>query len=1234
MQDQDAPLPVSPTSERSLGKVDQSFYLIGVGASAGGLDAIKQMISQVPAGFPHSLVIVQHISPDYKSLMSEILGRETSLPVQEVADDMPIEAGRIYLIPPRSNIVIQGTTADKADRIDHTGAQAAHAGLRFSLVDQTPKPTLNLPIDLFFHSLSEAVADRSIAVILSGSGSDGSRGLRAVKDREGFVIVQDPNMAAFDGMPRSAIATGIVDMILPPDSIVGEIVRYVEMRESGIDNVDRVFAGAEDTFTELLKLVSARADLDFRLYKEPTLKRRVARRMALQGYKSVETYLERLRRDSAELNVLYREFLVGVTNFFRDRPIWTHLRNTVLEDLFRHGSEEEPVRVWSVGCSTGEEAYTIAMVLEEYRAANGISRDFRVFATDVNQAAIQAAKQGVYPDSVRDEIPDVYMARGYISFQAGTFTIAPSIRNRIVFSVHNVMEDAPFTRTDLIVCRNLLIYLGPDVQAKIMTHFSFSLRQDGILQLGAAETPGQHGTSFEPLAHKMRIYRNIRRVKSNFQRMTRTMEFHTAPFLPRTRRMGARSHTPGDDITAMLQYALHDCDSVICITDDLAKVIRTFGDHGDLLNIPSTGFSASLLELVDERLRSSLALVMREAETDGQATKSGVRVIGEDAVQVIDITCRKVPWENHSLAFAVTFRRHPEAPTAPEGPVAEDAPSLPSQAYIQHLESEVRSLQDMLSATAEDLGASNEELQTTNEELIASNEELQANNEETQSINEELHTLNAENADKIAELEAATGDIKNLLATADLAVLLLDNQLCIRQFSASIDRYVRLEQSDIGRPLENFAVMLDNPSLVTLLDDIRLCRDSGTESTRDLRARDSGFVFCRVRPYRNVHGQRHGVVVAMTDTTEIRLLEQEVRQQRDRLEGLLESEAAGYWDWNIPTGQLFMSPRFKAMFGYAADEVENTLEGRDALIHPDDLQATRDAFEEHVASQGRARFDVEKRYIHRDGSIVWVISRGRVLSWSETNQPLRMMGVHIDITRQKQRELEVRERAAELRRFAFIAAHDLMQPMNTIEGSIAVLREDLPANMMEDQEQILDFLTTSTERMKGRIHGILDFSRLQDSDFDFVPVDLGEVVRSCLEDIAVMVQMAEARVTVGDLPTVLGSKNLALRVVQNLVSNALKYRDKTRPCQITITEAAAPKGMVAFSVTDNGIGIPPEHRKKVFELFSRLHTEEEYAGNGLGLALSERIVTQLEGEIEITDGQDGGTTVTVTLKAG
>ncbi|MEM6640475.1 MAG: chemotaxis protein CheB [Pseudomonadota bacterium] len=1215
---------------RTIGTVDTSFYIIGIGASAGGLDAIRQLISQVPADFPHSLVIVQHISPDYKSMMPEILARETSLRISQVSDGMAVKPSQIYLIPPRSNIVIQGTSDDDQPGPGRVGDDATHDGLRFSLVEPASRPAVNLPIDIFFHSLAEAVQDRSVAIVLSGTGTDGSRGLRAIRDREGFVMVQEPNTAAFDGMPKAAIGTGIVDVVVAPDMMVSELNRYFELRAHGISNVMNLFRETEQEFDRIVKLVSAKADIDFQQYKKPTLQRRVARRMAFRGVTSPSSYLEKLDGDSAEINTLHREFLVGVTNFFRDLPVWNALIETVLPGLFSGGNLDEPVKVWSAGCSTGEEAFTIAILLERYRREHDIARDYRIYATDVKADAINIAKQGTYADGVRDEMPHEILESDLVQFRSGTCRISSSVRNKVFFAVHNIVDDVPYTRTDLVICRNLLIYLSPDVQTKVMTHFSFSLRQDGFLLLGAAESPGQHGAMFEPVLQKSRIYRNTRHVGAHMRRTKLALDFPITRILPRNTDAATRLNRRPDDTGKLLHASLVDAGVCVCIVSEDGRMIRTFGEHERLLRISSDGFSPNLLDLVDEQLRSAMAMMMRRADIDGHAEKTHIRVGGD----FISASCRKIEWDNHPVAFSITLR-HPiktDEDHSDEPPTSANARATNSH-YARQLESEVESLQAMLSATAEDLGASNEELQTTNEELIASNEELQANNEETQSINEELYTVNAENVERIAELEAATADINNLLATADLGILVLSDDLRIRQFSHGIALYFELQEGDIGRPINNFSSKLTNAGLMNVMDDVERARDHGAQNIREVQRTDGGWARTGVRPYRDADNSARGVVVTFLDITETKQLAHEVETQRDRLEGLLESEAAGYWDWDVEAGTEYLSPRFKSMFGYAEHEMENTPEAWQEIIHPDDLPGTLEMFEAHVESRGEIPYDREVRYRHKDGSIIWVLCRGRVVEWDEEHRPLRMMGMHLDITSLKKREQEIQRRAEEIRRFAFIAAHDLIQPINTFENSLSMLIEDLPASDTPDQDQLIHFLTVSAQRMKSRIGGILEYSRMQDGTLELQRVDMDKVVARVLGDCVSQIEEAGAQIHVDALPMCLGAASLLARVFQNLISNSLKYRDNSRDCSVRITEAPAPEGMVGYAVTDNGIGVPSKYKDKVFELFSRLHTEKEFEGNGLGLALCERIVARHGGQITMVEQDQDGARFVFTLKA-
>ncbi|MCG7622512.1 chemotaxis protein CheB [Epibacterium sp. Ofav1-8] len=1229
---------------RPMGSVDQRFYIIGVGASAGGLDAIKQLLTRVPEDFPHSFVVIQHLSPDYKSLMTEILGRETQHQVVEVEDDMPVEPHHIYVIPPGAHIVIQGTRGDSnsgrahqagdPDASDNANAPRG-AGLRFSLVAPQPRPALNLPIDVFFLSLAEAAGERAIGVVLSGTGSDGSRGLRAIKDSEGLVIAQDPETCGFDGMPRQAIATGLVDQVLQPDDIVEEIDRFIALRQSGIADVDEVFSGAQDIFRQILERVSTRAEIDFALYKEPTLKRRIARRMGFLGLTRAEEYLRYLEDNSGEAELLYREFLVGVTNFFRDLHVWRTMEARVLRRLFEEGDTSAPLRIWSVGCSTGEEAYTLAMLLQKFRDDNQIERDFRVYATDVNENAVNTAKQGIYPDHTLEEIPVEYREAGYITHHPGTFAIAPKIRAQIVFAVHDITLDPPYTRTDLIVCRNLLIYLSPDVQARVMVNFSMSLRMEGYLLLGAAETPGPDGVRFSFFMGKERIYKNMRVAQSRPGRGSLTAQLPALGMLPRARRMLSSTHTAQDDLHSLFQFSLEASQTGVCIVDPSATLLKTFGNMKSILQIPDSGFSTNIFELCDDRLRSAVALVMRGAEDNTSAQASDIRLIEEDEVRTISVSGRKIMWEGHTTAIALFIRQSTQAlPRSQPGTADGEEPAAQTRAYIQHLEGEVRSLQEMLGVTAQDLGASNEELQTANEELIAANEELQANNEETQSINEELHTVNTENIERISELEQVNADVDNLLETAALGILLLDNDMCIRRFSAGVTRYLDLQHSDVGRPLQSFATALLPEAVTLLLEDATLARDQGEETERELRRRDGGFVQTRVRQFTRPRGSPDGVVITLLDITDSKLLEQEARRQSEILASVLESEEAGYWDWNIPSDQLYISRRFLELLGFATGELAPTPETWFALIHEEDRPRFHQAYDAHVESRGTKPFAVEVRYLRKDGSVIWVKSRGQVTDWSVDHRPMRMIGVHQNVTDLREREDEIQRRANEIRRFAFISAHDLKQPLNTIESSIEALLEELPDQLDEEAREVVDYLTRGTNRLKRRVDAILDFARLQDKDVTLEPLDLNRIARASVQDLKVPIEQAGAEVIVEPLPQALGVPDLIARVLQNLLSNALKYRHPDRPCRITIAPLATVDGRVGVRVDDTGIGIAEKDRESVFELFTRLHVESEVEGSGLGLAMCEKIISMHGGTIEVVEAEDGGSSFRFTLGEG
>ena len=1220
------------SSRRKIGQVDHSFYIIGVGASAGGLEAIKQLVAQSETSFTYCFVIIQHISPNHKSMMTEILTRETGMTVQEVTDDMPVEGGNVYLIPPRSNVVIQGTIDDTQPHISENRLEA-RAGLRFSLIAPAPRPQLNLPIDIFFHSLAEAVGDRAIGVVLSGTGTDGSRGLRTIKNHDGFVMVQEPETAEFSGMPQAAITTKLVDLIAAPDVMMGELRRYVELRESGAYDVDNLFHDLDADLGDLIKRISATANIDFSQYKKPTLKRRIARRMALTQSETLLEYKKYVDDNPNELSILHREFLVGVTNFFRDGATWASLTSKVVPELFNSGDKTQPLKIWSVGCSTGEEAYTIALILEKYRRDNRIERDFKIFASDVNEDALISAKDGIYPESVVDEIPEEYRTDGFVSFHGGTFHVESSIRNRVIFYTHNVLQDPPYINTDLIVCRNLLIYLSPEMQKKIISLFSFSLRNEGHLLLGAAENVMHQFSKFETVVSSGRIYKNMRPEQRNSLRTGFEPQRSGAFHMPRMRRLATRDAQRSTNVlTPIFEASLENVNGALIIIDDQGNVIETMGSYKQFIGLPQQAFSANIFDLVHDRLKSAISILIRSADSDGRSESLATKCSFNDRIEEVDLFCRKIEWEMQPNAYSLFLRKTDtiRTPLTSSGAVNEALEG--DKNTITRLESEIESLREMLSVTTEDLGISNEELQTANEELTVSNEELQANNEEMQSINEELHTVNAENAEKISQLENVNTDIENILNTIDLGVVFLNQDLTIRRFNPTFKRYVDLNITDIGRKLSNFASRFAQSAFIQLLEDIDKIRLGADEIRREFALKDGAWALVRIRPFAiGGTNEADGVAVSVLDITLARKLQVEVKRQRDRLESMLESEASGYWDWDIQNESEFLSPGFKEMLGFGQDELNGPPGSWRLFVEDADLEALDENLRQHIASKGAVPYSREVRFKAKSGAYVWILRRGRVTEWSANGRANRMIGIHVDISALKDREKDVADRAEQIFGFSYSTVHNLLQPLNTISQGLGFLSETNSDLSDVERFEMFDDLKSSARRMKQQVLGVREYSELYVEQLDTTFVSLNGIVSDILKDQNVRLSEVGASVVVGDIPDATANRNLVARVFQNLIGNSIKFRSHERACKITIEGRPVTGNMVLVRVQDNGLGIEETLREKIFDFFVRDDRGLRTPGIGAGLAVARRIVDMHGGVIRQIRSQEPGATFEFSL---
>ncbi len=818
-------------------------HVVGIGASAGGLEAIEQFFDNMPPDSGLAFVVVQHLSPDYKSLMAELLSKHTSMTVQRVEDGVALEPNTVYLIPPKKNLVVH-------DR-------------HLVLTDQDRGHGLNLPIDIFLRSLAEEYRENSVGIIFSGTGSDGTRGVRALKEVGGMVMVQDEESAKFDGMPRSAVTTGLIDFVLPPREMPHQLLSYVRHPLAAKKDQDGpVLTGEEDKLSRVISLLRKDSGLDFALYKPSTVVRRIERRMSVNQCDTLSDYLEFLYDHPRELGTLYKELLIGVTKFFRDSQPFRQLRQGILPKIL---AESDNVRVWVAGSSTGEEAYSVAMALCECMDDLGKKASVQIFATDVDRDAVEFASAGLYPESIAADVSPERLARFFIR-RGESYQICQRIREMIVFASHNLIKDPPFTKLDLVCCRNLLIYLQPILQRKVLSTFHFALKPGGYLFLGNSETVGDMASEFADVDAKSRLYRAV---------ATRRRPLLDAVIEPRYSR-GADSDRPGARATQaaapgaedraldkLQEKLLADFAPTCLVLDENYELQHSFGAIRQYLGVPHGRRSFNVLRMVPKELSTALSTAMHKVIREGRPVQySDVKFPGDDGNRrTVNLRVEQFSPGKNQRNLYVVYLQEPEKPSAQDEPGQAFDPGNESAQRITDLEQELQYSRENLQATVEELETSNEELQATNEELLAANEELQSTNEELQSVNEELYTVNSEYQTKIGELTELNDDMENLLRSTRIGTLFLDRDLNIRKFTPDAARFVNVMEHDVGRPLSHISQVSDD---VDLLADARKVLETLQPVERELNL-SGGVTLLRVLPYRTQRDEVRGVVLAFID---------------------------------------------------------------------------------------------------------------------------------------------------------------------------------------------------------------------------------------------------------------------------------------------------------------------------------------------------------------------------------
>jgi two-component system CheB/CheR fusion protein len=832
--------------------------VVGIGASAGGLEALKAFFGAMPPRTGLVFVVVVHLDPTHESLMPELLSHVTGLSVEPARDRQPLETDHVYVIPPNRTLTIdQGLLRvnEVADRRSLRGA-----------------------IDHFFRSLAEAERDRAVAIVLSGTGTEGTLGARAVKAEGGLVMAQAPDTAAQPGMPSSAIATGLVDVVLAPDKMPQALLDYVRSVPVHRAPPAVAEAGPADGLPAILAVLRARTKYDFRAYKKGTLQRRIERRMGLQQIETVRKYLDFLRSHPAEVDQLFRDLFIGVTSFFRDASSFEELTDKVLGVLVRERDEDTPIRIWIPGCSTGEEAYSIAIVLAEQIAAAQSTCRVQIFATDVDDRVLEVARTGTYPDSIALDVTPARLQR-FFTRDDHRYTIAKTIRESVIFAVQNLTTDPPFSKLDLVSCRNLLIYLEPEMQERLLSLFHFALNPGGYLFLGSAEGVGPLEELFTPISKRGRIFRRVE------QGRRQVLEFPVhAPAATDAGRVVAKVASEPTLAALADQLLLDHLAPVAVVVRSNGQIVRFYGAMERYVALPKGEATLDVLTLARDPLKPTLRAALHEAVRRSRPTVLETADFrGDQARTTVRVTVKPLvgPQAAERL-WVILFEE-----LLPPVRTASKKGGRHQQDLVRRLEAELRATKKEQQQLVEQLESSNEELKAANEEVLSMNEELQSTNEELttskeelQSMNEELTTLNAQLQDKVQELTNVNDDLANLLVSTDIATVFLDTDLRIKRFTTAASHVLNLQESDTGRPLNHLAPNLVD---VDLPRDARTVLQGLTPLEKEVGAQDGRQFFLRVLPYRTEDQAVQGVVLTLVDVTALKKTERDLRAAREQV---------------------------------------------------------------------------------------------------------------------------------------------------------------------------------------------------------------------------------------------------------------------------------------------------------------------------------------------------------------
>jgi two-component system CheB/CheR fusion protein len=1164
------------------------FPVVGIGASAGGLEAFIEFFEAMPESPGVAFVLIQHLPPDRESMVAEILAKHARLPVLQVENGMKVKPNHVYVIRPGHTLTIREGT--------------------LRLGDSLKKPGHNRPVDDFFRSLAEEQRERSICIIMSGMGSNGSQGAETIKAVGGMAIAQDPDSAKYPSMPRQLLESGNADFVLRPSEMPEILQRYVSHPYVKGSALDEAAAAQRDQhyLGEILNVLRTRTRRDFSGYRKPTIMRRIQRRMGLCQIENLDEYAKLLRQTPLEVAALSDDLMIHVTGFFRDPEAWEEFRKRVINPLVAERESGGSIRCWVAACSSGEEAYTLSMLLAEAADTAGKTFDIKVFATDTADRALARARSGLYPLGIESEVTPQRLEH-FFERDDAIYRVKKQLREIVVFAPQNVVQDPPFSRLDICSCRNLLIYLEPELQRRVLALLHFGLREGGHLFLGASETITGTENLFEPIDKRYRIYRRVGRPAHPTISMI-------------AKAVASKTGYPPASVAELTSRSLLDRFAPAAVTvDKEGQLVFVHGDTSSYLSQPPGAATQDLASMVHASLQGAVRTALYKAAKDKKpVSQRGAIVKMPDGDYHLEVTVAPLASQTAEGHSVVTFEKRREGGPSVAPPAQEPAESA------AELRAELGRMRDELQTTIEELQSSNEELQvsaeeamSTNEELQSSNEELQTSKEELQSLNEELTTVNAQLEAKMDELESTTNDLSSLLSSTNIAVIFLDTRMRIRRFTPAVGKLIDLIPSDVGRPMSDMAQKFSDPGL---LRDCHAVLEKLIPIEKEIVSSDGQTYLRRILPYRTIDNRIDGVVITFLQISERKRVEEALQASEERFRLVIENapdfamllmdRKGRIVTWNVGAERLL---------GWT--EAEAVGKSGSMIFPPETGNSQWQQETETAAETGRAA--AEGWRVRKSGARFW--GSGVLTAVRDTQGQLTgFVKVLRDETARKQAESEraellesekaARQEAENATRikdqFLATLSHELRTPLSSVLVWAKMLRQKLcdPA----EHEEGLEVIERSAEAQKQLLDDLLDTSRIAAGKvrLERTEADVEKIVRAAVDDFMPLAKEKNIKLTselAKNIGEIYADPHRLRQVVSNLLGNAVKFTPSHGRINVQLTKG---EGLVELSVADTGKGIDPDFLTQVFTPFSQADASSTrtHGGLGLGLAICKELV--------------------------